>query len=337
VIGARVLVIGTGAVGGVIAGLMTGRVARVVALDANPEHVARLRDPGLRLDCMGEERIVALDARTSIDELDGPFDFGLITVKAPSLPAVLPALHERDLVRDYVSLGNGLVQDRVAEVVGADRLIAGTVEFGATNHGPGHVSQTTRNPFVIGELDGRTRPRTDLLREVLETVAEVRVTDNIHGQIWSKLLVNSALSGLGVVGGVLYRDVIDHADGRAALLAVWGEGHRIGMAQGLELEEVLGIEPAALVAPEPDEALRTVSRLAGATKASMLQDVERGLRSEVDVINGAVVERGREHDVPTPLNARIVDVVHGYERGDGKPSPDVFELLGAALADGDHN
>jgi 2-dehydropantoate 2-reductase len=330
VIGARVLVIGTGAVGGVIAGLMTGRVARVVALDANPEHVQRLRDPGLRLDCMGEERIVALDARTSIDELDGPFDFGLITVKAPSLPAVLPALHERDLVRDYVALGNGLVQDRVADVVGADRLIAGTVEFGATNHGPGHVSQTTRNPFVIGELDGRNRPRTDVLREVLETVAEVRVTDNIRGQIWSKLLVNSALSGLGVVGGVLYRDVIEHPDGRAALLAVWAEGHRIGKAQGFDLEEVLGIEPDALVAPDPEDALRTVSRLAGATKASMLQDVERGLPTEVDVINGAVVERAGAYGLSAPGNARILELVHAFERGESAPSPEHFAGVAAA-------
>ena len=151
---ASVLVIGTGAVGGVTAGLMTQGVARVVALDANPEHVARLRDPGLRIDVLGEERVVALDAYASVDELTGPFDFGLITLKAPNIPDVLPALRDRDLVDVFVSLGNGLVQQRVAAIVGADRLIAGTVEFGATNLGPGHVSQTTRNPYVIGELDG---------------------------------------------------------------------------------------------------------------------------------------------------------------------------------------
>jgi 2-dehydropantoate 2-reductase len=324
VIDASVLVIGTGAVGGVTAGLMTGEVDRVVALDANRDHVARLRDPGLRLDHMGHERVVRLDAHASIDDLEGPFDFGLITLKAPSLQSVLPALAERDLVDVYVSLGNGLVQDRVADAVGADRLIAGTVEFGATNHGPGHVSQTTRNPFVIGELDGPPRPRTQRLREVLETVAEVRVTDNIHGQIWSKLLVNSALSGLGVVGGVLYRDVIDHPDGRAALLGVWGEGHRVGVAQGFEMEEVLGIDPAALVAQDTDGALEVVAGLAGATKASMLQDVERGLPTEVDVINGAVVQRADAHGLSAPGNARIVELVHAFERGEQSPSPDHF-------------
>jgi 2-dehydropantoate 2-reductase len=330
VIDASVLVVGAGAIGGVTAGLMTGRVARVVALDANAEHVALCRTPGLRMDVMGEERVVSLDARGSVDDLDGRFDFALITVKAPALPVVLPALRERDIVETYVSLGNGLVQDRVAAIVGDDRMLAGTVEFGGTNLGPGHVAQTTVNPFVIGELDGAVRERTKRLREILGTVGEVRVTDNIGGQIWSKLLVNSALSGLGAVGGVLYRDVICHPDGREALLSVWREGYRIGQAQGLALEEVLGIEPSELVADDPAPALRTVAALAGATKASMLQDVERGLATEVDVINGAVVERARTLGSQAPGNATIVELIHAYERGDAAPSPEHFAQVAAA-------
>ncbi|HKE80798.1 MAG TPA: ketopantoate reductase family protein [Solirubrobacteraceae bacterium] len=329
-IDAGVLVVGAGAIGGVTAGLMTGRVARVVALDANAEHVALCRAPGLRIDVMGEERVVPLDVRGSVDELDGRFDFALITVKAPALPVVLPALRERDIVETYVSLGNGLVQDRVAAIVGADRMLAGTVEFGGTNLGPGHVAQTTVNPFVIGELDGTVRERTQRLREILETVGEVRVTDNIAGQIWSKLLVNSALSGLGAVGGVLYRDVIGHPDGRQALLSVWREGYRLGQAQDLALEEVLGIEPSELVVDDPAPALRTVAALAGATKASMLQDIERGIATEVDVINGAVVDRARALGSQAPGNATIVELIHAYERGDDVPSPEHFEQVAAA-------
>ena len=329
-IDAGVLVVGTGAIGGVTAGLMTGRVARVVALDANAQHVTLCRAPGLRIDVMGEERVVPLDVRGSVDELDGRFDFALISVKAPALPVVLPALRERDIVETYVSLGNGLVQDRVAAIVGADRMLAGTVEFGGTNLGPGHVAQTTVNPFVIGELDGSVRERTERLREILETVGEVRITDNIGGQIWSKLLVNSALSGLGAVGGVLYRDVIGHPDGREALLSVWREGYRLGQAQGLALEEVLGIEPSELVVDDPAPALRTVAALAGATKASMLQDVERGIPTEVDVINGAVVERARDLGSQAPGNATIVALIHAYERGEDAPSPDHFAQVAAA-------
>jgi 2-dehydropantoate 2-reductase len=94
-----------------------------------------------------------------------------------------------------------------------------------------------------------------------------------------------------------------------------------------------------MASEDPETTGRAVETMMGklaATKASMLQDLERGVPCEVDVINGAVVERGRDHGVPTPLNARLVELVHGYERGEGEPSPEAFELLGAALADGDH-
>jgi 2-dehydropantoate 2-reductase len=67
---------------------------------------------------------------------------------------------------------------------------------------------------------------------------------------------------------------------------------------------------------------------AGATKASMLQDLERGLKTEVDVINGAVVDRGREYGVETPVNARVVALMHAMERGERRPGRDVFGELG---------
>ena len=135
---------------------------------------------------------------------------------------------------------DGVDRDRQEHgAVGPERLLVGTVELGATNLGPGHVRQTTINPFVIGELDGSIRDRTRALARVLEPVEEVRITDNIRGQLWSKLLVNSALSGLGVVGGCTYGEVAAHPEGRQAIFEVWSEGHEIGMAQGLSLETVL--------------------------------------------------------------------------------------------------
>jgi 2-dehydropantoate 2-reductase len=322
-----VLIVGTGAIGGTLAARMTGAVRRVVALDANREHVERLRDPGLTLERSGESREVKLEAYTSVDEVDGEFDFVLIAVKAPAIEAALEPLAARDMVETYVSLGNGVVYDRISAIVGPERLVVGTVELGATNLGPGHVRQTTINPFVIGELDGSIRDRTRALARVLEPVEEVRITDNIRGQLWSKLLVNSSLSGLGVVGGCTYGEVAAHPEGRQAIFEVWSEGHQIGMAQGLSLEAVLGTPPERLASTDEHErtaALETVVQHAGATRASMLQDVERGARTEVDVINGGVVSTARKIGASAPLNAAIVEIVQGFERGESSPSTDLF-------------
>ncbi|MBA2713475.1 MAG: ketopantoate reductase family protein, partial [Rubrobacteraceae bacterium] len=235
--------------------------------------------------------------------------------------------------KTFVSLGNGLVQDRIAAIVGGDNLVVGTVEWGATNLGAGQLAQTTRAPFVIGEPDGATRERTHLLAQTLGTVADVRITDNIGGQVWSKLLVNSAFSGLGAVSGLLYREVIADPAGREAALAVWREGYDVGMAQGIALDEVLGVPADSLVVRGSDdrqkagEALEVAMGYAGATKASMLQDLERGAKTEVDVINGGVVERGREYGVEAPLNEHVVELMHAMERGERRPGRDVFEEL----------
>ena len=336
-VAADVLVVGAGAIGGVTAALMQGKVRRVMVLDANEEHVAALREPGLRLDRLGEESTVRLDAYARPEELPTTADFALVTLKAAYLEPALPPLRER--AETFVSLGNGLVQDRVAELVGAERLLIGTVEWGATNLGPGRLAQTTQAPFVIGEPDGSESERVRRLAGVLGTVTDVHVSRNIRGQVWSKLLINSTWSGLGAASGLLYGQIAEDPVRREFALALWREGFAVGRAQGLELEEQVGVRAEDMASEDRETADRAVetmmSRLA-ATKASMLQDLERGVPCEVDVINGAVVARGREHGVATPLNEKIVEVVHGYERGEGEPGPDVFELLRAALADGDH-
>jgi len=330
---ASVLVVGAGAIGGVTAAKMTNEVRRVAVLDANEEHVERMKGEGLLVDDLGEERRVRLDAYADPAELDGPFDFALITLKAPHLESALGPLLDRELVQTFVSLGNGLVQERIAGIVGGERLIWGTVEWGSTNLGPGRLARTTQGPFIIGEPDGEIRDRTRLLADALATVDEARVTENIRGQVWSKLLVNSTFSGLGAVSGLLYREVVEDPDGREAVLALWREGYDVGQAQNLELEEVLGVPAESLVARAPedreraDEALEVAMQQAGATKASMLQDLERGIKTEVDVINGAVVEKGREYGVETPLNARVVELMHAMERDDRRPGRDVFEEL----------
>jgi 2-dehydropantoate 2-reductase len=318
-IDASVLVVGGGAIGGVTAARLTGAVRRVVVLDADADHVARLKE-GLRLDELGEERTVQVEA---VAEPPGErFDFALVTVKAAHHEAALKPVD----AETFVSLGNGLVQDRIAGLVGADRLIAGIVEWGATNLGPGHLAQTTRGPFVVGELDGPPRERTHRLAEVLSPAAEVKVSDDIRSVIWAKLLVNSVFSGLRAVAGQTYAEVVADPDGRRVALTMWREGYDVGVAQGLTPGSVLGVEAAAL-AEGDEESLATAMDGHGATYASMLQDLERGALTEVDVIDGAVVERGREHGVPTPLHERVVELIHGAERGEREPSPDALREL----------
>jgi len=329
---ASVLVVGGGAIGGISAARMAPAVRRVAVLDANAEHVERLRDPGLVYEEEGEEHTVALEAATEPDAIPGEFDLALVAVKAPFHEAALAPLAQRGKARAYVSLGNGLIHDRLAGIVGADRLLACLVEWGGTNAGPGRLVRDTVAPMVIGELDGEPRERTSLVARCLEAVGEVRVSDNIRGMVWSKLLVNSTFTGLSAVSGLRYGAVAEHPDGRRAALGIWSEGVRVGEREGVHLERVLEVDPPELVegSPTADDALGRMMAIAGNTKPSMLQDLEAGRATEVDVVNGGVAGRGRAHGVPTPLNDRVVALVHAMERGERAPDPETFaEILAA--------
>lgn len=339
-----VLVVGAGAIGGVIAAALTEHGRPVQVLDANPAHVARMRYPGLVTDRLGTVTTTQIDAVSDADDLGGRFGTAVVTVKAPQLDAALGPLADRGLVDTYLSLGNGLVQERIGAIVGADRLLSGVVEWGATNLGAGHVAQTTTGPFVIGEPDGTSSDRLAGVAELLADVSEVRTTPDIRGQVWSKLLVNSAMSGLGAVTGLLYGQIAADPLGRRVLYRLWREGWDVGAAQRLRLDTVLGVHPDDLaVRPghsvdAADKALATAMAVASATKASMLQDLERGIPTEVDVINGGVVATGRRLGLPTPGNARVVDIVHECEQGTRRPAIANLSCFTDLLPDqGDHS
>ena len=228
-----VLVVGGGAIGGITAAKLAGDGGRrVVVLDTNEEHVARLRDPGLTFEESGAEHTVPLDAVESAGELEGEFDFALVAVKSPFHRAALEPLAATGKVETFVSLGNGLIQERMAELVGPERLLSCLVEWGGNNLGPGRVVRDTIAPMVVGELDGSERERTRRLARCLEAVGPVRLTGNIRGQIWSKLLVNSSCTGLSAVSGLRYGGVAEHEDGRRAIYAIWAEGLRSPRPRG---------------------------------------------------------------------------------------------------------
>jgi 2-dehydropantoate 2-reductase len=154
-----------------------------------------------------------------------------------------------------------------------------------------------------------------LARE-LEAVGPVKVTSNVRGMIWSKLLINSTFTGLSAVSGLRYGPASEQ--GRDAVFALWGEGVAVADAQGLALEDIHGIRPHAF----DDAALgRYMDAGSANVRPSMLQDLDAGRETEVDVVNGGVAARGRELGVPTPCNDAVVELVHSMERGERSPDP----------------
>jgi 2-dehydropantoate 2-reductase len=333
----RLLIVGGGAIGGVIAAKLTRAGHDVTVLDASREHVSIMGSVGLNMSELGNVSTVVIRAVDDPEKLTGSFDYALLTLKAPFLEAGLRPLVDRNLVDTYVCLGNGLVYDRVQRITGSPELLVGTVEWGATNLGPGRVAQTTEAPIVFGAIHGHDRKHTTRLAPVLADAGDVRVSDNILNQVWSKLLLNSTFSGLGAISGKIYRDVVAEPAGARLAFALWTEGFDIAQARGVQPGQVIGIDPIDLVVRSPGDyehavaVLKLLMSRVGPTKASMLQDLERGAPTEVDVINGALVEHARAASVPSPLNSYVVARVHDCERGVLRPGAEAInELVSSA-------
>jgi 2-dehydropantoate 2-reductase len=316
----RILVVGGGAIGGITAAKMD---ADVTVVDANAEHVAALRDPGLVID---DEPPVVLNAVTSVDELEGEFDIALVAVKSPLHGVALPPLVERGGIGAFCSMGNGLIQDRMEELVGRGNLLACIVEWGGSNVGPGKLVRDSLGGYMVGELDGTITERAQTLADALSPLGRTRVTDNVRGMIWSKLLINSTFTGLSAVSGLRYGGAAE--EGREAVFCLWREGVAVGDAQGLELVEIHDVHPHHF-----DEAgLAKMMEHMANVRPSMLQDLDAGRETEVDVVNGGVVAKGHELGVATPCNERVVEVVHSIERGERSSDPRWLRYVGEASA-----
>lgn len=338
----RAIIAGIGGIGGVIAGKMIEAGYDPALVTNNEEITTAIRESGLKATMPSGEVKVEASAYTTMDDLpaDDRFDAAFLIMKAQavveSAQAALPHLNDEGYV---VTFQNGIVEDAVAKAVGADRVIGVTIGWGGTMHGPGVYERTSPGNTIAGELDGKMTERLRELGAALETAGPVELTKNMYGVLWAKLAVNSTVTTIGALTGETLGEMLARPEVRRASLAVYTEAVDTAIANGVTLERIAA-DPMMLYLPKDagwftrmrkDIVMRVIGRKYGRTKASMLQSLERGRRTEVDYLNGYIVERGQAAGVPTPLNARLVDLIHEIEDGKRKSTPDNIADLMAAV------
>jgi 2-dehydropantoate 2-reductase len=199
----RILVMGAGGIGGIVTATLADAGHDVVAVSTNPEIRRAIDQSGMRVRDSGGDRVIA--ARVLAAPLGG-YDFAIVATQPPSVEdaarAVVPHLGEQGVV---VVLQNGLCEERVAAVVGENRVIGAIVSWGASMPEPGCYEQTAAGGFSLGRLDGAIDPAADesvtTLAGLLEAIGPVTLTRNLRGARWSKLALNCAISSIGTIAG----------------------------------------------------------------------------------------------------------------------------------------
>jgi 2-dehydropantoate 2-reductase len=299
----RICVIGAGAVGGTFGGLLARQGHEVTLVDPWQEHIAAIRAHGLRLDGIPGALVVHPRAVTTADGIEGQ-QLALVATDANSTAAAAEAA-ARALVPDGVALTvqNGIGNiERLVAALGPGRVLGGSTMSSFRTNAPGSITMTHAGPTTIGELDGTDTPRLRAVHGALAAAGfETAASPDIMGVIWSKFLLNLAINPICAVtflrlGEFARLEATDRFQDR-----LLDEAFAVIRAKGLKLDL---------------DALRAKVKAhswAKYSKPSMLQHMERGRRTEIDALNGALVREGAALGVPTPFNEALTLLVKGCE------------------------
>jgi 2-dehydropantoate 2-reductase len=347
--GKRIVFVGAGALGGYVGGHLTRAGHDVTLIDPWPEHVETMRKNGIQLSgTTPAERHAVPVSVLHITDVQGlvkqkPIDIVFMSVKSYDTEwatlMIRPFLAPDGFI---VSPQNCINEERIAQHVGWGRVVGCIASLIAVElYEPGHVKRTVpmggdrHTVFRIGEPHGRSTRRVEEVAEMLRSVDSAKVTPNLWGERWSKLVVNSMRNGLSAATGLFgnQRDAMERP--RWVSIRLGSEAVRVGQALGFQLERMLGMEPEVLgrageghkdaLTEITNVLLEAAKKRSDDQRPSMAQDIAKGRRTETDYINGFVAMRGQEIGVPAPTHAKMHEAVKRVERGEVKASPAVIE------------
>lgn len=290
----KFLVFGAGALGSFIGGMLSKK--HEVALIGRKGHISTIEEKGLRIS--GKTKMVARIKK----KMKNP-DSLILTVKSydtgKAIMDALPFIGEETSV---LSLQNGIGnEEEIGKIIGMEKVIGGITSHGITYIKPGHVRHAGEGETIIGEMDGTITNRIKSIARAFSDCGIITgISENIEEEIWSKAIVNSGINPLTAIvkcknGYLLENPWLEHLLERTC-----EEGMKVAKAMGMNLDD--------LVKKAKDVVASTKENY-----SSMLQSILHEKPTEIDHINGKIVEVGKKHGVPTPINELLVALVKGIE------------------------
>lgn len=296
----HILVVGAGAMGCYFGGMLIKAGNRVSLIDVNPEQIATINSRGLILET--DQGRSELPARAFLaQECVEPADIVILFTKTMHTDAAMASVtHLLTPGTVILSLQNGLGNaERIQAFHDASRIAVGTTLVPADLQGPGHVVSHGRSSSRMMDLNTDCPDWVETLAEIFNAAGlNTELDRDIHAVIWSKVAFNAALNAVCAITGATPGPVGQVKDAMAMVRNVVHETVQAGQASGIALDEAhiwQNVEMA--VREQPNH------------KPSMLQDIENGRITEIDAINGAVVDIATRQGIPAPVNQTLVQLV----------------------------
>lgn len=323
----KILIIGAGAIGGITAGFLSKGGYNVQIVDKNPDIVEIIKSKELHIYGKKGDFKISIPAFSSIDQISEKKDLILLATKATAMPFVvkdlIPILKENSVV---VSLQNGICEEIIAEIIGIEATIGCVVGWGATMNSPGELEMTSTGEFVIGRIDNKEDKRLDSIKEILQTIVPTDTSNNILGNLYSKLIISSCITTLGAICGLYLGEMLAIKKIRNIFICIVREAIDVANALNITVEPYANklnyysfLKGKGFLA---NLKRHTLIRLIGykykKVKSSSLQSLERGELTEIDYFNGYIFKKGQQNNVKTPLNECLTNIVKEIEVGKRK-------------------
>ncbi len=297
----KTVFLGSGAMGCLYGGLLAEAGFDVTLVDVWKEHMDAVNERGLSIQAAGEERIIKNIRGTTDPAAAGKADLIVVFVKSTATSeAMKGAMSLVGPDTAVLTLQNGLGNvEKLAAVAGSERVVAGITGHGSTLLGPGKIRHAGQGDTIIGEPDGTISERLQKIGAMFEQAKiPTRLSNNVIGLIWGKLLVNVGINALTAMTGLRNGRMTEVPEAEELLIAAVKEGMAVAAAAGITLET-----------DDPVEYTKKVARMTGPNRSSMLQDVMNKRLTEIDVINGAIVDKGKRLGVTTPINLALTNLI----------------------------
>lgn len=321
----KICIVGAGAIGGML-GIRLAESGHEVSLMARGDHLAAIRTNGAKLIDKRGETVVRVPASNDPADL-GPQDYVIITVKTPSLSAIVPTLTPL-LTGDttIVTAMNGIPwwfcehltgplaghhlaavdpDGQLATAFPPEQVIGCVVHAGSSVSEPGVIHHAAGDLFIVGEPDGSTKPRTTALGDAISSSGLTgRVTESIHNEIWTKLIGNMGMGPISALTKMTLIHIANDPDVRPIAAAMMEEAITIGEKIGLHMD--MSAEKRIDLGAE-----------LGEFKPSILQDLEKSRPMEIDALIGVVAELGQLTETPTPTIDTVLALLRAQARFTG--------------------
>jgi 2-dehydropantoate 2-reductase len=303
----KIAIIGAGAMGCLYgAKLSTVPENEVFLIDVWKEHVESINKNGLLVEEQGKlQTYNNIKAYTDANEIV-PCDLVLVFVKSTHTGIAIK--NNQGILRPntiVLTLQNGLGNiDILSSEIGEEKVIAGTTAHGATMLGPGKIKHAGEGKTVIGELNGSSTTRIEMVASVLNKAGlDTDISSNVIGLVWDKLLVNVGINALTAITGLKNGELLAYDEIEEILEAAVWEAVQVAKEKGIKLGYT-----------DPIAHTKQVCKATAENKSSMLQDLLHKRETEIEMINGAIVREGESLNHYTPVNKILTNLVKFMEK-----------------------